>query len=84
MERNFRSVLVLSVGIFAALAIAGGLVLESATGKLIRRPPMIYEDYEGVRTMLAGEFQVLDKHHDGFRLAVFLPTAIGSDRFETG
>ena len=69
MERNFRSVLVLSVGIAAALAIAGGLLLESATGNHIRRPPMIYEDYEGVRTMLAGEFRILDDHHVAFRLA---------------
>ena len=69
MERNFRSVLVLSVGIVAALAIAGGLLLESATGNHIRRPPMIYEDYEGVRTMLAGEFRTLDDHHVAIRLA---------------
>ena len=67
MERNFRSVLILSVGIAASLAIAGGLVLKSATGKHIRRPPMIYQDYEGVRTMLAGEFQPLDVHHVGFK-----------------
>ena len=84
MERNFRSVLGLSVGIIASLAIAGGMVVKSATGKHIRRPPMIYEDYEGVRTMLAGEFQPRDEHHIGFKPAVFLPSAIGSDRSGTG
>ena len=31
----------------------GGLLLKSAAGGPVRRPPMIYEDYEGIRTMLA-------------------------------
>jgi hypothetical protein len=60
-------------GIEAVALRDGALVLETALGELIEAAPIIYQDIEGDRVSVAGQYQLLGEGQVGFELGAYDP-----------
>ena len=49
----------------------GNLVLQIPGGEVIQRAPVIYQEVDGVRTMIAGEYALRDDGQVGFQVAAY-------------
>ncbi|MCT7967740.1 SBBP repeat-containing protein [Laspinema sp. D1] len=60
-------------GIEAVALREGALVLQTALGELIEAAPIIYQDIEGSRVAVAGQYELLDSGQVGFDLGAYDP-----------
>ncbi|MCT7976949.1 SBBP repeat-containing protein [Laspinema olomoucense] len=60
-------------GIEAVALREGALVLQTALGELIEGAPIIYQDIEGSRVAVAGEYELLGDGQVGFELGAYDP-----------
>ncbi|MCT7956090.1 SBBP repeat-containing protein [Laspinema palackyanum] len=60
-------------GIEAVTLREGALVLQTALGELIEAAPIIYQDIEGDRVAVAGQYELLGEGQVGFELGAYDP-----------